>query len=288
MLSDMADNFTSVNTTFEEASDALSYDLWKVTQSDESQLNKTEVTQPALLTASIACLRVLKEETGLSADFYAGHSLGEYTALVASDVMQLDAGVKLVQARGQFMQQAVAPGEGAMYAVIGLDDAKIEEVCAKIANELNQVVSPVNYNSPGQVVIAGTKQAADAAAVALKEAGAKRALPLAVSVPSHCALMKSASEKLAALLSAIQFKSPVVPIVNNVDVAVTDNVEDIKDALVRQLYLPVRWTQSVQYLASQGVEELIEVGPGKVLSGLTKRIDKSIAMRSVNASADIK
>lgn len=287
MLAELADNFSIVKTSFEEASDALGYDLWHVSQNDESQLNKTEVTQPALLTASIACLRVFTENTDTRADFYAGHSLGEYTALVASGVIQLDVGVKLVQARGQFMQQAVAPGEGAMYAIIGLDDEKIESICKAVADEQKQVISPVNYNSAGQVVIAGKKQAADIAAAALKEAGAKRALPLAVSVPSHCALMKGASEKLGSLLSAIEFKSPTTPIVNNVDVAINDDVNDIKDALVRQLYLPVRWRQSVEFLAAQSVSEMVELGPGKVLSGLTKRIDKSIAMRNVNSSADL-
>lgn len=287
MLSELANDFKQIKTTFEEASDALGYDLWNLSQSDEEQLNKTEITQPALLTASIACLRVLKSETDSNPTFYAGHSLGEYTALVASNVLGLDAGVKLVQARGQFMQQAVAPGEGAMYAIIGLDDNTIGDICAQVMASTKQVVSPVNYNSPGQVVIAGTKAAADQAAIALKEAGAKRALPLAVSVPSHCALMKSASDKLQALLSALQFKQATTPIINNVDVAIADNNEQIKDALVRQLYMPVRWTESIQYMATQGVTDVIEVGPGKVLVGLIKRIDKSISARKFNAPSDI-
>lgn len=287
MLSALADNFKVVGNVFEEASEALGYDLYKVSQTDDGQLNQTEITQPVLLTASIACLQVLRTESEFSPQFYAGHSLGEYTALVASDVIGLAAGVKLVQARGQFMQQAVAPGEGAMYAIIGLDDESIADICAKVAAETKQVVSPVNFNSPGQVVIAGNKKATDLAAVALKEAGAKRALPLSVSVPSHCALMKTASEKLEALLSAIQFKEPQVAIVNNVDVAVSNNVAEIKSALVRQLYLPVRWTESIQYLVKQGVDEVVEVGPGKVLSGLMKRIDKSITTRSVNSPSDI-
>lgn len=287
MLSDLANDFELVKTVFEEASEALGYDLWKITQQDDGQLNKTEITQPALLTASIACLKVLQSETNFTPSYYAGHSLGEYTALVATEVIGLDAGVKLVQARGQFMQQAVAPGEGAMYAIIGLDDTVIAEVCSKIMAATNQVVSPVNYNSPGQVVIAGTKHAADQAAIALKEAGAKRALPLSVSVPSHCALMKGASDKLQSLLSAIQFKDPTTPIINNVDVAIAANIEEIKDALVRQLYMPVRWTESVQYMINKGVGEIVEVGPGKVLSGLIKRIDKSVITRKFNDSGDI-
>jgi [acyl-carrier-protein] S-malonyltransferase len=287
MLAELEKDFGSVKTIFEEASDAIGYDLWKVSQSDADKLGQTEITQPALLTASIACFTVISAETEFLPDYFAGHSLGEYTALVASNVIGLSAGVKLVQARGRFMQQAVAPGEGAMYAIIGLDDDTIANVCAKIAAETKQVVSPVNYNSPGQVVIAGTKNAADLAAVALKEAGAKRALPLAVSVPSHCALMKTASEKLEALLSAIQFKVPSTPIVNNVDVAVTDSVDEIKNALVRQLYMPVRWTESVQYLAKHGVSEIVEVGPGKVLSGLIKRIDKGLTIKNINSPSDL-
>lgn len=288
MLADLAANFTSVKKDFEQASDALGYDLWAITQNDDAgKLSQTQITQPALLTASIACWNVLRSEKDVQPSFLAGHSLGEYTALVASGVISLDTGVKLVEARGQFMQKAVAPGEGAMYAIIGLDDDSIKNVCETIAIETNQVVSPVNYNSPGQVVIAGAKQAADLAAVALKDAGAKRALPLAVSVPSHCKLMQGASEKLANLLSAIQFNAPTIPIVNNVDVAVCDKVEDIKDALVRQLFKPVLWTQSVEFLAAQGVDAIIEVGPGKVLSGLIKRIDKSIAVSNINASTDL-
>lgn len=287
MLADLARDFKVVKRVFEEASDAIGYDIWKVTQSDDGQLNKTEITQPVLLTASIACLSVLRAETEFIPSFYAGHSLGEYTALVATNVIGLGAGVKLVQARGQFMQQAVAPSDGAMYAIIGLDDDTIATVCAKIATQTKQVVAPVNYNSPGQVVIAGSKAAADAAAIALKDAGAKRALPLDISVPCHCALMKGASEKLQTLLSAIQFKQATTPIVNNVDVAINDNVDDIKKALVRQIYLPVQWSKSVQYLIAQDVSEFVEVGPGKVLSGLIKRIDKSVATRKMNSPDDI-
>lgn len=287
MLAELAQNFSMVSETFEQASDALGYDLWDLVQNDESgKLGQTEITQPALLTASIACWKVLNAEKGIKPGFLAGHSLGEYTALVASGVLSLDAGVKLVEARGQFMQLAVAPGEGAMYAIIGLEDEKVEEICAQVAQQTNLVVSPVNYNSPGQIVIAGAKQAADVAAMAIKEAGAKRALPLAVSVPSHCSLMKSASQKLESLLSAVQFAEPSIPIINNVDVNVNSDPSAIKDALIRQLYMPVQWTKTVQKLASDGVTDVYEVGPGKVLTGLIKRIDKSLNVKSINTPQD--
>lgn len=287
MLSDLYQNFSTIAQTFEEASDALNLDLWQICQNDNEKLNQTEITQPALLTASIACLRVLMSETECAPSYFAGHSLGEYTALVASKVIDLSTGVTLVSSRGKFMQEAVKPGEGAMYAIIGLDDEKIAAICNKVQSELNQVVAPVNYNSPGQVVIAGTTKAAEIAAGQIKEAGAKRALPLSVSVPSHCVLMKGASEQLAELLTSITFASPEVDIVNNVDVKVESDSDALKDALVRQLYMPVRWTESVQYLAQHGVDNIIEVGPGKVLSGLIKRIDKGITLSNINSPKDI-
>lgn len=287
MLSDLYQNFSTVAQTFEEASDALNLDLWQICQNDNEKLNQTEITQPALLTASIACLRVLMSETEYEPSYFAGHSLGEYTALVASKVIDLSTGVTLVSSRGKFMQEAVKPGEGAMYAIIGLDDEKIAAICNQVQSELNQVVAPVNYNSPGQVVIAGSTKAAEIAAGQIKEAGAKRALPLSVSVPSHCVLMKGASEQLAELLTSITFASPEVNIVNNVDVKVESDSDALKDALVRQLYMPVRWTESVQYLAQNGVDNIIEVGPGKVLSGLIKRIDKGITLSNINSPKDI-
>ncbi len=287
MLSDLYQNFSTVAQTFEEASDALNLDLWQICQNDNEKLNQTEITQPALLTASIACLRVLMSETEYEPSYFAGHSLGEYTALVASKVIELSTGVTLVSSRGKFMQEAVKPGEGAMYAIIGLDDEKIAAICNQVQSELNQVVAPVNYNSPGQVVIAGSTKAAEIAAGQIKEAGAKRALPLSVSVPSHCVLMKGASEQLAELLTSITFASPEVNIVNNVDVKVESDSDALKDALVRQLYMPVRWTESVQYLAQNGVDNIIEVGPGKVLSGLIKRIDKGITLSNINSPKDI-
>ncbi|MDM7860728.1 ACP S-malonyltransferase [Alteromonas sp. ASW11-36] len=285
MLAAMADEYPQIEQTFEEASASLGYDLWDLVQNDpDQQLNQTHVTQPALLTASVALWRVAQGTIGDVA-YLAGHSLGEYSALVCAGAISLSDAVKLVEARGKFMQQAVPAGEGAMYAIIGLADDAIVQCCEAAEQETGGVVAPVNYNSPGQVVIAGASQAAELAANACKEAGAKRALPLAVSVPSHCALMKPAAEQLAALLDTINIAAPQIPVVNNVDVSVETSPDAIKDALVRQLYCPVRWTESVEYLAKQGVDTAFEVGPGKVLTGLIKRIDKSISASPMNEPA---
>jgi [acyl-carrier-protein] S-malonyltransferase len=288
MLAELANNFAVVGSTFEEASHALGYDLWKVTQTDKKQqLNQTHVTQPALLTASIAAWRVLTAEQDIQPAYLAGHSLGEYTALVAAQVLGLDQAVKLVEARGQFMQAAAPEGAGAMYAIIGLDDDKIIEICQQTSQQTKQVVSPVNFNSPGQIVIAGDKDATDLAAAACKEAGAKRALPLAVSVPSHCMLMQPAADKLAILLASIEFAPARISVVNNVDVTVEQDTNAIKQALVNQLFNPVRWTESIEYLVKQGVSRIIEVGPGKVLTGLNKRIDKSLELSSFSSPSDL-
>lgn len=282
MLADMAAAYPEILDTFSIASDSLGYDLWQVTQTDpDAQLNVTHVTQPALLTASVALWQIAKAKLP-TIEVLAGHSLGEYSALVAAEALSLSDAVKLVEARGKFMQQAVPAGEGAMYAIIGLDDEKILECCESAASTTGQVVSPVNYNSPGQVVIAGTAGAAEAAANLCKEAGAKRALPLAVSVPSHCALMKPAAEQLSALLAETEMQTPVIPVINNVDVSIETDVAKIKDALVRQLYCPVRWTETVQSCASKQIDTLYEVGPGKVLTGLVKRIDRSISVSAMN------
>lgn len=288
MLKDLAEHFSVVSETFAEASEALGYDLWKVVQNDDgTQLNQTHITQPALLTASVAAYKVLTSEKAISPAFLAGHSLGEYSALTCAGVFSLQDAVKLVRARGEFMQQAVPAGTGAMYAIIGLDDNRIIEICEQVSQEMGQVVAAVNFNSPGQVVIAGQSDATDKAGVLCKEAGAKRALPLAVSVPSHCALMKPAAEKLAQLFNDITLKQPLISVVNNVDVNVENDADKIKDALLRQLYLPVRWTESVLYLSDQGVTDIIEVGPGKVLTGLNKRINKSLVLSSFSQSSDL-
>ncbi|ELQ6022329.1 ACP S-malonyltransferase [Cronobacter turicensis] len=286
MLSDMAANFPVIEATFREASAALGYDLWAlVQQGPEEELNKTWQTQPALLTASVALWRVWQEQGGKAPALMAGHSLGEYSALVCAGVIDFADAVRLVELRGKFMQEAVPEGTGAMAAIIGLDDDAIAKACQDAAE--GQVVSPVNFNSPGQVVIAGHKDAVERAGAACKAAGAKRALPLPVSVPSHCALMKPAAEKLAAELEKITFNAPQIPVVNNVDVKCETSPEAIRDALVRQLYSPVQWTKSVEFIAAQGVTQLYEVGPGKVLTGLAKRIVDTLTAAAINEPASL-
>lgn len=288
MLKDLAAQYPIVINTFQEASDALNYDIWKLVQEDDgSQLNQTHITQPALLTASAAAWRVLQAEKNITPSYLAGHSLGEYSALVCSGALSLQDGVKVVQARGQFMQQAVPAGTGAMYAIIGMDDNIIIDICSQVAQETGQVVAAVNFNSPGQVVIAGQKEATEQAAMLCKEAGAKRSLPLAVSVPSHCALMKPAADKLESLFADIAFKTPEISIVNNVDVSIETQQDKLKDALLRQLYMPVRWTETILYLSDQGITNIIEVGPGKVLTGLNKRINKNLVLSSFSQPSDL-
>ncbi|EPT8874724.1 ACP S-malonyltransferase [Cronobacter dublinensis] len=286
MLSEMAANFPVIEATFREASAALGYDLWTlVQQGPAEELNKTWQTQPALLTASVALWRVWQEQGGKAPALMAGHSLGEYSALVCAGVIDFADAVRLVELRGKFMQEAVPEGTGAMAAIIGLDDDGIARACEDAAQ--GQVVSPVNFNSPGQVVIAGHKEAVERAGAACKAAGAKRALPLPVSVPSHCALMKPAAEKLAAELEKITFNAPQIPVVNNVDVKCETSPQAIRDALVRQLYSPVQWTKSVEFIAAQGVTQLYEVGPGKVLTGLTKRIVDTLTAAAINEPASL-
>ena len=286
MLSDMAAAYPVIEETFREASAALGYDLWALAQQGPAEeLNKTWQTQPALLTASVALYRVWQQQGGKAPALMAGHSLGEYSALVCAGVLDFKAAIRLVELRGKLMQEAVPEGTGAMYAIIGLDNDAIAKACEESAQ--GQVVSPVNFNSPGQVVIAGNKEAVERAGVACKAAGAKRALPLPVSVPSHCALMKPAADKLAMALQDITFNAPQVPVVNNVDVRTENDPEAIRSALVRQLYSPVRWTESVEFIAAQGVTSLLEVGPGKVLTGLTKRIVDTLTAAAVNDTASL-
>jgi len=287
MLAELYAEFPLVRDTFAEASEALGYDLWAlVANGPEEALNETFRTQPALLTASVAVWRLWQQQGGQTPAYLAGHSLGEYSALVCAGVLSLADAVKLVQNRGHYMQTAVPAGTGAMQAIIGLDDALIAKACEEAAQ--GEVVSPVNFNSPGQVVIAGNKAAVERAGELCKTYGAKRALPLPVSVPSHCALMKPAAEKLAADLAALSFHTPVIPVLNNVDVAIANDAAAIKDALVRQLFSPVRWTESIEWLAAQGVTEVVELGAGKVLAGLIKRIDKNLLTTSVNDVASLK
>lgn len=286
MLAELYQHYPIVQDTFSEASAALGYDLWAlVVEGPEADLNETHRTQPALLTASVAVWRLWQQQNGAVPAFLAGHSLGEYSALVCAGVLSLADAVKLVEKRGQYMQQAVPAGVGAMSAIIGLDDAAIAKACAEAAQ--GEVVSPVNYNSPGQVVIAGHKAAVERAGEACKAAGAKRALPLPVSVPSHCALMRPAADQLAADLSALNFNTPAIPVINNVDVQNADDAAAIKDALVRQLYSPVRWTETIEFFAEQGVNEVLELGAGKVLSGLIKRINKELSTGSINDEASL-
>lgn len=286
MLAELADAYPAVKETFAEASEALGYDLWDLVQNDDQgKLNETHVTQPALLTASVAIFRLLQAQ-GKTADYLAGHSLGEYSALVCAGALPFAEAVRLVEARGRFMQAAVPAGAGAMYAIINLDDATIADICQQTAIATGEVVAPVNYNSPGQVVIAGEKSATEQAANACKEAGAKRALPLPVSVPSHCELMRPAADQLETALADITIEAPQVSVINNVDVAAETDPARIRDALIRQLYCPVQWTKTIEQLAQQGVTTIYEVGPGKVLTGLIKRIDKSIDAGSINSPAD--
>ena len=282
MLAELAGDYRIVQETFKQASEVLGYDLWQLVQEGPAEeLNKTWQTQPALLTASVAVYRVWQQKyPELKPDVMAGHSLGEYSALVCAGVLDFQDAVKLVELRGKLMQQAVPEGTGAMYAIIGLDNDAIINACKQA--EQGEVVSAVNFNSPGQVVIAGAKAAVERAAALCKEAGAKRALPLAVSVPSHCALMKPAADQLSVSLESITLKEAGVSVLNNVDVKNEIEADAIRNALVRQLYSPVRWTETVEKMAQNGVEVLVEVGPGKVLNGLTKRIVDSLQAVSVN------
>ncbi|MGR5262507.1 ACP S-malonyltransferase [Photobacterium damselae] len=286
MLAELAEQFPIVQATFAEASEVLGYDLWALVQNGPAEdLNQTHRTQPALLTASVAIWRVWQEKGGEQPTVLAGHSLGEYSALVCAGVIDFKEAVQLVELRGQLMQEAVPAGVGAMSAIIGLDNDAIAKACADAAED--QVCSPVNFNSPGQVVIAGNKEAVDRANALCKEAGAKRALLLPVSVPSHCELMKPAADKLAVALENMTFNTPAIPVINNADVATETDPAAIKLALVKQLYGPVRWTESVERMAAEGIEELLEMGPGKVLTGLTKRINRSLGGSAVNDIASL-
>jgi [acyl-carrier-protein] S-malonyltransferase len=275
MLAELAAQHDSIRATFAEASDALGYDLWALTQQGpEESLNQTDKTQPAILTASIALWRLWQAEQGAKPAFVAGHSLGEYSALVAAGSLPFADAVKLVERRGQLMQQAVPAGQGGMAAILGLEDADVLAACAEAAQ--GDVVSAVNFNAPGQVVIAGSAAAVERAIEACKARGAKRAMPLPVSVPSHCALMKSAAERFAESVAAVAWQAPSIPLVQNVSAAVVTDLATLERDLLAQLHSPVRWVESIVNLAGQGVTELVECGPGKVLSGLNKRCVKGI------------
>ena len=285
MLSELADHFSVVKDTFTEASDALGFDLWKLTQEDQEGLNQTQNTQPAMLAAGYATYRVLSSETELSPICMAGHSLGEYTALVASGSLGFSDGIKLVRTRAELMQSAVPAGVGAMAAILGLEDEVVVKVCADYSGE--GIVQAVNFNSNGQVVIAGNKPAVDVTCEAMKAAGAKRAVILPVSVPSHCSLMDGAAEKFKIAVDALDFKMGNIDVLHNVDGAKAVDTNDIKAKLVAQLHKPVLWTGTVQAMADMGIEKLIEAGPGKVLAGLTRRINKSLSANTVLDSASV-
>ena len=286
MLSELAAQHVEIEATFAEASAAVSHDLWALAQQGpEDQLNRTEHTQPALLAAGIAVWRVWRKLGGALPELMAGHSLGEYTALVAADALDLDEAAALVAERGRLMQEAVPQGEGAMAALLGGDDAMIAEVCVQVAE--GQIVAPANFNAPGQTVIAGQAEAVDRALALLAERGVRKAIRLSVSVPSHCELMREASARLAERMASIAWRMPVVPVVQNVEARAYGSIEYIRAALERQLYMPVRWTESVQALAALGITRVAECGPGKVLSGLVKRIDKSIDARALGTPAEL-
>ncbi|PHN25011.1 ACP S-malonyltransferase [Pseudomonas sp. ICMP 561] len=275
MLADQGAHHPLILDTFAQASDALGYDLWALTQEGPVEsLNQTDKTQPAILTASIALWHVWLAEGGAVPAFVAGHSLGEYSALVAAQSLSLADAVKLVERRGQLMQEAVPAGQGGMAAILGLDDADVIAACAEAAQ--GEVVSAVNFNSPGQVVIAGSAEAVKRAMELCKARGAKRALPLPVSVPSHCELMRSAAERFAESIEAIEWQAPQIPLVQNVSASVVTDLATLKTDLLQQLYKPVRWVESIQALAANGATQLVECGPGKVLAGLNKRCAEGV------------
>ncbi len=281
MLTDMAKTFPEIKETFVQASDVLDFDLWSmVSDGSVEELNQTHNTQPAMLAAGVAIWKVWCAQSEVRPAFMAGHSLGEYTALVCSGVLSFADAVALVAERGRFMQQAVPEGIGAMAAILGLKDEQVLQVCAEAAQ--GEVCSAVNFNSPGQVVIAGNSTAIDRAMVTAKDAGAKRALKLSVSVPSHCALMQPAADKLYAKMQDIHFAKPDVTLLHNVDVSVHKEAGEIRQALKQQLFMPVRWVDTVNVLFEQGASTLVEMGPGKVLMGLNKRIVKAADHFTVN------
>jgi [acyl-carrier-protein] S-malonyltransferase len=276
MLSDLAASNAIIEHTFAEASKALDVDLWEIAQYDSANsLDQTHITQPVLLAASVAIWRLWQAKTDSRPSILAGHSLGEYSALVCAGVISFVDGVKIVHRRGQFMQSAVPPGVGKMAAIVGLEDDKIIELCKLASNE--EVVSAANFNSIGQTVIAGDKDAVDRALELCKEAGAKRTLPLNVSVPSHCALMKPAAVQLEAVLREVEFKAPSISVVQNAGAGIETDPNLIKQNLVKQLYMPVLWVDCVKIIHSEGARKAVECGPGKVLCGLIKRIEPDLA-----------
>ena len=285
MLAELSEQHALIRDCFREASDGAGVDLWTLSQSGpEEMLNRTEYTQPALLAASVAMWRLWDSVGGAQPAQLAGHSLGEYSALVAAGALSLHDAARIVRVRGQLMQAASPEGEGAMAAVIGAEDAVVEQVCSEVSG--SHVVVPANYNSPGQIVIGGHADAVDKALAALAEQGVRKAVKLAVSVPSHTPLMREAANQLGEALGGVDWDLPKIPVTQNVDAVVHQSPEAIRDALVRQLYLPVRWTQCVQAMAGNGATHFVECGPAKVLSGLMRRIDKSLNAQPLGSLSD--
>ncbi len=283
MLGDAAEAYPEVKEAFAQASEVLGYDLWALAQEGpQEKLNLTEITQPLLLTSSVALWRVWLSRGGSAPAYVAGHSLGEYSALVSAGVLEFQAAVDLVRKRGSYMQEAVPVGTGAMAAVLGLDDDAVVSACQSLSKE-DYVVEAVNFNSPGQVVIAGHKEAVEAAGAELKEAGAKRVAPLPVSAPFHTSLMKPAGDKLASDMSELVFSSPAIPVVHNVHAKVESDPEAIRDLMIQQTSSPVKWTSCVQAILAGGVTDFVECGPGKVLCGLVKKIDRSASVASIES-----
>ena len=287
MMGELSEQYSVVADTFKQASDALAYDLWKiVTDGPAEELNKTEITQPAMLTAGVAAWKILQEKSIPAVDVMAGHSLGEYTALVCAGALNFDDAVKLVAERGRLMQSAVPAGVGAMAAILGLDDDTVKSVCEQASgNDL--IVQAVNFNSPGQVVIAGHNDAVEKAMELAKEAKARRALKLPVSVPSHSALMEGAAAQLGEVLAGIEVKTPSIPVIQNVDAQIHTDPAEIKSLLQQQLHKPVLWVDTVEQIIGRGVTDIVEAGPGKVLAGLNKRINKAATNYTVDNVANL-
>lgn len=280
MLKELASEYSEVEATFGEASEVLGYDLWDIVQNGPAEkLNSTDITQPAMLAAGVSVWRVWQAKGGIQPAIMAGHSLGEYSALVCAASLAFTDAVSLVAERGRLMQQAVPAGSGAMAAILGMDDDAVRQVCADAAQ--GDVLEAVNFNSPGQVVVAGQKVAVERLVDLAKQRGAKRAVVLPVSVPSHCALMKPAADNLAEVLNEITIQAPAIPVINNVNVDTPTDPAEIRSALVQQLYSPVRWVETIQKMAGEGTDRLIECGPGKVLAGLNKRIDRSMVAQAM-------
>ncbi|MBN4063655.1 ACP S-malonyltransferase [Cardiobacterium sp. AH-315-I02] len=283
MLADYAQAWPQIEETFKQASDVLGYDCWDIVCNGPAEkLNKTEITQPLMLAADIAVMRVMTQQCMLIPMVYAGHSLGEYAALVAAEALDFEDAIKLVSKRGQLMQAAVPEGKGAMSAIIGLNDETVVQVCEQVSKDLAEPVEAVNFNSPGQVVIAGATDAVNKAMELLKDEGAKRALPLPVSVPSHSSLMKPAADKLSRYLKGVNINKPKIQVIHNVDARSHDEPDAIREALAKQLYNPVQWTHTIQII-TDGADVVVECGPGKVLGGLTRRINKEVKSYSLDS-----